>query len=165
VYYETNRHCSFDRGIYGYKHGRVSYLCNICFSKKQYMGIYFYDIFYIDVCGFNDINDLWPGRSYAAYGADEGKEKEKINSKMDVEKEVKTIIERNKKVEVDKAWETSLTRKIILSLITYIIIVVFLIIAEIPKPWLGALVPTLALVLSTLTMPLVKKWWIKAANK
>ncbi|MAE42371.1 hypothetical protein CMO93_01255 [Candidatus Woesearchaeota archaeon] len=84
---------------------------------------------------------------------------------MDVEKEVKTIIERNKKVEVDKAWETSLTRKIILSLITYIIIVVFLIIAEIPKPWLGALVPTLALVLSTLTMPLVKKWWIKAANK
>ena len=33
---------------------------------------------------------------------------------MDLEKEIKKIQERNKRVELDKAWETSWTRKYVL---------------------------------------------------
>ena len=35
---------------------------------------------------------------------------------MDLEKEIEQIKQRNKKVELDKAWETSWTRKICISL-------------------------------------------------
>ena len=38
---------------------------------------------------------------------------------MDLEKEIKEIKERNKRVETDKAWETSWTRKICIALLTY----------------------------------------------
>lgn len=80
---------------------------------------------------------------------------------MDVKKELERIIERNKRVEADKAWETSLTRRFIIALMTYLLIVLFLWIIKIPHPWLNALVPTIAFILSTLTLPFFKKWWSK----
>jgi len=44
---------------------------------------------------------------------------------MDFEKEIRKIQERNKKVDSDKAWETSLSRKIIIAILTYFVIVLF----------------------------------------
>jgi len=44
---------------------------------------------------------------------------------MDTKKEIKNIIKRNKKVEADKAWETSFSRKILIAVLTYIVIVLF----------------------------------------
>ncbi len=41
--------------------------------------------------------------------------------KIDLEKEIDLIKERNKRVELDKAWETSLFRVGFISLITYVI--------------------------------------------
>lgn len=79
--------------------------------------------------------------------------------------EIEKIKARNKRVETDKAWETSKTRRLIITLMTYIIIVIFLISIKAPNPWLNAIVPTIAFVLSTLTMPFFKKLWIKYANK
>lgn len=84
---------------------------------------------------------------------------------MDIKKEVKIIIERNKKVEVDKSWETSKTRKTILLLMTYAIIVIFLLMINTPNPWLMALVPTLGYALSTLSLPYFKKWWVSCYKK
>jgi len=42
-----------------------------------------------------------------------------------LKKEIAEIKERNKRVEADKAWETSNTRKLIIFVLTYIVISVF----------------------------------------
>ena len=75
--------------------------------------------------------------------------------------EIEEIKKRNQRVEADKAWETSWTRKIVISILTYIVIVVFFYFAGLPKPFINAIVPAIAFVLSTLTVPLFKKWWLK----
>lgn len=71
------------------------------------------------------------------------------------------IEKRNKSVELDKAWELSLTRKIIIFILTYLVIAIFFIYSNIPRPFANALVPALAFVISTMTMPFFKKFWIK----
>lgn len=82
-----------------------------------------------------------------------------------LEKELKKIQSRNKKVEADKAWETSKTRKLLIALMTYLLIVLFLWIIDISYPWLNAIVPTTGFILSTLTIPFAKKWWLKRVYK
>ena len=79
--------------------------------------------------------------------------------------EIENIKQRNKRVEADKAWETSLARKIIIFFLTYIVIVIFFFFAELPKPFANAIVPAVAFVLSTLTVPLFKKWWVNRFYK
>ena len=76
-------------------------------------------------------------------------------------KELKAIIERNKRVEKDKTWETSFTRRFIIAVMTYLIIVLFLWMIKVPYPWLNALVPTFAFILSTLSLPFFKRFWLK----
>ena len=78
-----------------------------------------------------------------------------------LEQRVQTIEERNRKVEDDKAWETSWTRRMLLMLFTYLAIGVYLWAIQIPKPWINAIVPAVAFMMSTLTMPFFKKWWMK----
>lgn len=46
---------------------------------------------------------------------------------IDLEKRISSIEKRNKKVELDKKWETSLFRKISIALITYIFMSLFFI--------------------------------------
>lgn len=84
---------------------------------------------------------------------------------MNLEKEVKEIKARNKRVEADKAWETSKTRKLIVAVLTYLVIVIFFIFADLPAPWLNAIVPTLAFMISTASLPLFKKMWMKFFKK
>ena len=43
----------------------------------------------------------------------------------DLEKNVEDILERNKRVELDKKWETSLTRKICIAVLTYIVVIIY----------------------------------------
>ena len=76
--------------------------------------------------------------------------------------EIEEIKKRNQRVEADKAWETSWTRRLIVLALTYIVIVIFFFFAQLPSPFLNAIVPSLAFVLSTLTIPLFKKWWLKS---
>ncbi len=75
--------------------------------------------------------------------------------------EINKINERNQKVEMDKAWETSLVRKLIIVILTYIVIVIFFYMASLPKPFINSIVPAVAFVLSTATIPFFKKSWIK----
>lgn len=74
-------------------------------------------------------------------------------------KDVEEIKKRNLRVEVDKAWETSVTRRCAILVLTYIVMVVFFVFAKIERPFLNALVPVLAFALSTLSLSLIKKWW------
>ena len=80
-------------------------------------------------------------------------------------KEIKKIKERNTRVEIDKAWETSHTRKLIIAILTYFVIVLFFISANITNPFLNAIVPTLGFILSTLSLPYFKKIWIEKIRK
>jgi hypothetical protein len=75
-------------------------------------------------------------------------------------KELDLIKERNKRVEIDKAWETSITRRSIISIATYIFVVIFLYIISAPKPFLNALIPVAGFILSTLTLSFFKKIWV-----
>lgn len=71
------------------------------------------------------------------------------------------IEQRNQKVEVDKAWETSYTRRFLLIAFTYIAIALYLWVIDVPRPLLNAIVPSVGFLLSTLTLPFFKKWWLK----
>jgi len=82
-----------------------------------------------------------------------------------LEQEIQFIKERNRKVEVDKAWETSIFRKIIITILTYFVIVIFFIYTNLPKPFINAIVPTIGFVVSTLSLSLFKKIWLKHINK
>lgn len=78
-----------------------------------------------------------------------------------LESEIATIQERNARVEADKAWETSHFRIFSLTIITYIVAVLVLIVIGGKNTFLNALVPTIGFFLSVQTLPIVKKWWIK----
>lgn len=80
-------------------------------------------------------------------------------------KEISIIKERNKRVEIDKKWETSFTRRFLLIVFTYLSIGFYLNVIDIPNPWINAIVPALAFLLSTLTLPFFKKLWQKQSHK
>ena len=80
---------------------------------------------------------------------------------MNVEQEIEIIKQRNKRVENDKAWEVSGARKIFIAICTYIVAAVWLVIIRDTNPFLKALVPAVGFLLSTLSLPFVKNWWIE----
>lgn len=79
-----------------------------------------------------------------------------------VEQEIEAIKHRNKSVENDKAWEGSKARIVSIALTTYIIVVVFFVLNDLPKPFLNSLVPMIGYVLSTQTLPVIKRVWVKS---
>jgi sterol desaturase/sphingolipid hydroxylase (fatty acid hydroxylase superfamily) len=79
----------------------------------------------------------------------------------DLEKRISAIEARNRKVEKDKLWETSYTRRILLILFTYVAISLYLNAIEVSSPWLNAIVPSIGFWLSTLTLPLFRTLWEK----
>lgn len=80
---------------------------------------------------------------------------------MNIEQEIIDIKERNRRVEADKSWETSASRKLIVAVLTYFVVVIFFFFAGLPKPFVNSIVPTLGFVLSTLSLPVFKKIWVK----
>jgi len=84
---------------------------------------------------------------------------------MNFEEEIRSIQDRNSRVEKDKAWETSPTRIGLIMGITYLVAGITLVSVHANTPWLTALVPTLGFVLSTLTVSPVKNWWMKRDKK
>ena len=79
--------------------------------------------------------------------------------------EIENLKNRNKRVELDKAWETSWVRRIFIESITYTIAGIWLSTIDIENPWLNAFVPTGGYVLSTLTLSVLKKWWMRNKQK
>ena len=78
----------------------------------------------------------------------------------ELQKEIEKLKNRNKKVESDKAWETSYARRFLLIVFTYLAIGFYLNTIQIERPWLNAIVPAIAFLLSTLTLPFFKKLWL-----
>lgn len=79
----------------------------------------------------------------------------------DITQRLRKIEERNKRVEVDKAWEKSFFRISIIALVTYLVALIFLVLTELPSPYLNAFIPTIGWILSMKSTPILKKWWMK----
>ena len=78
----------------------------------------------------------------------------------ELESRIEKIEKRNKRVENDKAWETSTLRKVLIITFTYIFAVLYLKIADTTNPFFGAVVPCVGFYLSTWSINIIKKWWI-----
>lgn len=78
----------------------------------------------------------------------------------ELEKEIVNIKERNKRVELDKKWETSWTRKICICILTYIVVVIYsYIVRNYDNILLSSLVPVIGFTLSTLSLSYIRKIW------
>lgn len=75
----------------------------------------------------------------------------------ELEEEIVKIKERNKRVELDKAWETSWTRKICIMILTYIVVIIYsYVIKKFDNIFLSSLVPVIGFTLSTLSLGLIR---------
>ena len=74
---------------------------------------------------------------------------------------IEDILKRNNRVELDKAWETSRTRRSIVAFLTYLTAAIFLKLIGNDAPFLNALVPFGGYLFSTVSLPFVKHWWVK----
>lgn len=80
---------------------------------------------------------------------------------MDIEERIQRIEERNARVESDKAWETSWFRILTIAGMTYIVAVVLLARMGVDRVWFSACVPAAGYILSTQSLPMLKRWWVK----
>ncbi len=84
---------------------------------------------------------------------------------MNIEEEIKNIQNRNRRVEIDKKWETSLTRRLCIMILTYIIIVIYsYLIRNNNNIFLSSIVPVIGYLLSTLSLKLIRKIWEHRIN-
>ena len=82
-----------------------------------------------------------------------------------LEKRLEAIEQRNQKVELDKSWETSFTRKIIITGLTYLTITLFLFVAQLPNPFINSIVPTAGFVLLLYHCHLSKRFGLSTKLK
>ena len=84
---------------------------------------------------------------------------------MDLEKEIKEIKERNYRVELNKAWETSWTRRICIMVLTYIVVILYsFTIDKVSNIFFSSLVPVIGFTLSTLSLNAIRKIWERRIN-
>ena len=87
---------------------------------------------------------------------------EKLQIQLDkIEKSVDSIVQRNRRVELDKKWETSVTRFLCVTAVTYITMNLILWSIGGHFPPVHAIVPTCGYMLSTLSFRIIKELWIK----
>ncbi len=79
----------------------------------------------------------------------------------DLRRRIEAVEERNRRVETGKEWETSWARRTLLVIFTYLAIGIYLWVIAVPRPWINAIVPAVAFMISTLTMPFFRKLWSK----
>jgi hypothetical protein len=84
---------------------------------------------------------------------------------MSVEDRLSAIESRNAKVEADKAWETSLARRGFLALITWLAAGFTLSLLGSENAWILALVPVMGYIISTLSLPYIRQFWLTKVHK
>lgn len=73
---------------------------------------------------------------------------------------IERMLDRNARVEAEKAWEQSYTRIGTIALITYACVALVLYIIGVEQYLISAIVPVIGYLLSTLSLPFLKSWWI-----
>ena len=82
-----------------------------------------------------------------------------MTSTSDLAKRIESIEKRNATVSLDKKWETSWTRKISIVVLTYIVVVVYLLAIGNDSPWINATVPPIGFFLSTMALGWLRAMW------
>ena len=82
-----------------------------------------------------------------------------------LEAQLDKVLDRNRRVDVNKAWETSGARLLSVTAVTYVTMVLVFTVLRSVRPLLDALVPTTGFFLSTLSLPVIRKIWDKRRNK
>jgi hypothetical protein len=77
----------------------------------------------------------------------------------DLEERIARLETRNQRVESNKAWETSWTRRLSIMLLTYLTVAFYLHFVIHISPWINALVPVIGYTISTLTVSRLKQRW------
>lgn len=80
-------------------------------------------------------------------------------NKGSVEERLSAIEARNARVEKDKAWETSFTRRFSIAILTYLVVVAYLLLINSDRPYITAIVPAIGYLLSTMVIKSIKKNW------
>lgn len=79
-----------------------------------------------------------------------------------LEQALLAIKERNERVEMQKAWETSPTRRFFIALVTYLTAYIFMrFMLGSSQPYFDAMVPTGGYLLSTFSLPVLRECWMK----
>lgn len=79
---------------------------------------------------------------------------------MKLEERIEQIEERNKRVEKDKMWEISFTRKLCIAVLTYIVVLLYsYLIKKMDNIFLSSLVPVIGFTLSTLSLRAIRRFW------
>lgn len=79
---------------------------------------------------------------------------------MDVEKTLEDVQDRNRRVELDKAWEVSWARRVTIAALTYAVAYCWLSWLGINDPLRSAAVPVGGYLLSTLSLGVIRKVWM-----
>lgn len=74
--------------------------------------------------------------------------------------EVELIKARNKRVEADKAWETSKTRTAVIAVSTFLLIYIVMRLIGADNPELNAIISAAAYWISTESYGVLKRWWL-----
>ena len=83
----------------------------------------------------------------------------------ELKKELEEIKQRNKRVELDKKWETSYTRKVCICILTYIVVLIYSnMVNKSNNIFLSSLVPVIGFFLSTLSLKLIRRIWERCIN-
>lgn len=83
----------------------------------------------------------------------------------ELKEEIEKIKFRNKRVEADKAWETSWTRTMFVALSTFVLAFGFMLLVEEREPFGKALIGTAAYIMSTSTYGFLKNWWLERSQR
>lgn len=84
---------------------------------------------------------------------------------QELEARIAKIESRNKNVEKEKAWETSGIRKVAIAVLTYCTLALYFAYVLKVNPWINAIVPTVGFLLSTLSLSIIKKFWLEYTDK
>jgi hypothetical protein len=78
-----------------------------------------------------------------------------------IEERIFDIEERNRRVELDKAWEVSWVRRGLILVITYAVVVLILGRIHPEGAFIDAVIPCLGYLLSTLSLPMIRHLWVE----
>lgn len=75
---------------------------------------------------------------------------------MSIDLELELIKEKNRRIEANKAWETSTTRAFMVVFITYFVMILVMHALKVENLFVSAIIPTLCFLLSTLSVGSIK---------
>ena len=81
-----------------------------------------------------------------------------------LENEIEQIKNRNKRVEENKAWETSTFRIVSICVLTYIVVAVFLYFIGVSNFLVSAIIPIVGFFLSTRSLDFLKNRWLRSKH-